>query len=343
MTGKPVLAITMGDPAGIGPEVIAKAFKGELVKERSRPVVIGDLRVMADAAGRWSGGLKPVAVASVGSLSPTAGTMPVIDLNNCDPKKLKIGVVDAYSGQAAYEAVVRATEMAIHRRVDAIVTAPLNKEAMHLAGHKFDGHTGLLAHLCSATAAPGAPRKPHFMVLASPKLKVIHLTTHIDLGTAVTRVTADRIVTCIEAGQEHMVQLGVDKPRIGVCGLNPHAGENRLFGGHDEDEIRPAVETARKKGIDARGPLSPDTAFRHAVEGRWDIIVAMYHDQGHIPMKLVAFEDGVNVTVGLPIIRTSVDHGTAFDIAGKGVADAANMVAAIDYAFRLATGSVSRG
>jgi 4-hydroxythreonine-4-phosphate dehydrogenase len=155
----------------------------------------------------------------------------------------------------------------------------------------------------------------------------------------VARVKADRVLACIRAGHGHLMQLGVSNPRLGVCGLNPHAGENRLFGDQDEDEIRPAIEAARREGIDAGGPLPPDTAFRHAFEGRWDILVAMYHDQGHIPMKLIAFEDGVNVTVGLPIIRTSVDHGTAFDIAGKGTASPANMVAAIDYAYLLATGA----
>jgi 4-hydroxythreonine-4-phosphate dehydrogenase len=255
----------------------------------------------------------------------------VIDLANCDPCTLVTGKVSAYAGQAAYEYVVRAAELALAREVDAIVTAPLNKEAMHLAGHRYDGHTGLLAHLCGV--------RSQFMVLGSPRLKVIHLSTHVDLAAAVTRVKTDRVLACIRAAHGHLVQLGVARPRVGVCGLNPHAGENRLFGDQDEDEIRPAIEAARREGIDAGGPLPPDTAFRHAFEGRWDILVAMYHDQGHIPMKLIAFEDGVNVTVGLPIIRTSVDHGTAFDIAGKGVANPANMVAAIDYACRMATGT----
>jgi 4-hydroxythreonine-4-phosphate dehydrogenase len=294
-------------------------------------VVVGDLRVMEAAATRWAPSFRAVAVQDPSeAASVSGGEMPVIDLGNCDPARLAVGRVDAYSGGAAYQYVVRAAEMALRREVDGIVTAPLNKEAMHLAGHKFDGHTGLLAHLCGV--------RSQYMVLGSPRLKVIHLSTHVDLATAVTRVTTDRIAACIRAGHAHMVQLGVERPRVGVCGLNPHAGENRLFGAQDEDEVRPAVEAARREGIDASGPLAPDTAFRQAYEGRWDIIVAMYHDQGHIPMKLVAFEDGVNVTVGLPIIRTSVDHGTAFDIAGKGLANAANMVAAIDYAYRLAVG-----
>ena len=335
MTAKPVLAITMGDPAGIGPEVIAKAWPDEAARGRSVPVVVGDVRVMRDAVRRWAPGYEAVAVSkAIAAVSSPERSVAVLDLANCDPAKFRPGNLGAYTGQAAYEYVVEAAGLALKHEVDAIVTAPLNKEAMHLAGHKFDGHTGLLAHLCGV--------KSQFMVLGSPKLKVIHLTTHIDLGTAVTRVKTDRIVACIRAGHQHMVQLGIERPRIGVCGLNPHAGENGLFGDHERDEIRPAVEAAKKEGIEAGGPLPPDTAFRHAYEGRWDILVAMYHDQGHIPMKLVAFEDGVNVTVGLPIIRTSVDHGTAFDIAGKGVASAANMTSAIDYAYRMATGSRQR-
>ncbi|MBI4305828.1 MAG: 4-hydroxythreonine-4-phosphate dehydrogenase PdxA [Chloroflexi bacterium] len=332
----PILAVTMGDPAGIGAEVIAKALPSEISRERSLPVVIGDLRVMSEAVRRWAAGWRAEAVESVVGLQSGPGDrIPVLDLGNCDPQKFEPGNVAAYTGQAAYEYVVRAASLALAKEADAMVTAPLNKEAMHLAGHKFDGHTGLLAELCGV--------KTQFMVLGSPRLKVIHLSTHVDLASAVFRVKKERVLECIRAGHRHVRQLGIPSPRIGVCGLNPHAGENRLFGNQDEDEVRPAVEAAIGEGIDARGPLPPDTAFRHAYEGKWDIVVALYHDQGHIPMKLIAFEDGVNVTVGLPIVRTSVDHGTAFDIAWKGVANPANMTAAIDYAYRLVTGAAEVG
>ncbi len=200
-----------------------------------------------------------------------------------------------------------------------------------MAGHDFDGHTGLLAHLCNVDT--------QYMILGSPKLRVIHLTTHLSLVDALKRVETDRIVKCTRAANEHAKQLGFANPRIAVCGVNPHSGDGGLFGVEEAEEIAPGIEILRAEGIDADGPVSPDSAYRVAYEGGYDIVVAMYHDQGHIPMKLVGFETGVNVTVGLPIIRTSVDHGTAFDIAWEGKADHTNMVAAIEYAYKLATGT----
>jgi 4-hydroxythreonine-4-phosphate dehydrogenase len=204
---------------------------------------------------------------------------------------------------------------------------------MVMAGHEFDGHTGLLAHLCNVDT--------QYMILGSPKLRVIHLTTHLSLVDALKLVKTDQIVKCTRAANDHAKQLGFEKPRIAVCGVNPHSGDGGLFGVEEAEEIAPAIEILRAEGIDADGPVSPDSAYRIAYEGGYDIVVAMYHDQGHIPMKLAAFESGVNITHGLPIIRTSVDHGTAFDIAWQGTASHKNMLAAIDYAYLLVTGSGS--
>ena len=330
MTSTPIIGITLGDPAGIGPEVTVKALPGRIERGDCRPIVLGDARVVRDAAARWLEGWSLRVIADPAEADPAQGRIDVLDLRNCDPARVAVGTVDAYTGQAAYDTVVRATEMALDGRIDAIVTAPLNKEAMQLAGHKFDGHTGLLGHLCGA--------KNYFMLLGSPRLRAIHVSTHLSLREAVQRVTRERVLAAIRAAHDHMRRLGIAAPRIGVCGLNPHAGEHGLFGVEDEEQIRPACDDAAAAGIDADGPLPADSAFRQAYAGRWDILVVMYHDQGHVPMKLIAFEDGVNVTVGLPIIRTSVEHGTAFDIAGQGVANPANMQAAIDYARRLAAG-----
>ncbi|PZC42677.1 MAG: 4-hydroxythreonine-4-phosphate dehydrogenase [Chloroflexi bacterium] len=329
MTSNPIIAITLGDPAGIGPEVIVKALPERIAQANSRPIVIGDARIVRDAAQRWLDGWTVRAIDDPAA-SPTNGVIHVLDMANCDPARVRVGTVDPYTGEAAYQAVVRAAELAIAGSIDAIVTAPLNKAAMHLAGHPFDGHTVLLGHLCGT--------RDYFMLLAAPRLRAIHVSTHISLAEAVQRVTRARVLATIHAAHGHLRQLGIDEPRIGVCGLNPHAGESRLFGDQDEDEIRPACDAAAAAGLHVAGPLPADAAFRHAYEGKWDILVVMYHDQGHVPMKLIAFDDGVNVTVGLPIIRTSVEHGTAFDIAGQGVASAVNMQAAIAYAHRLATG-----
>lgn len=371
----PRLAVTLGDPAGVGPEVVAKAVPEEIRNGRSVPIVVGDARLVEREVSRHAPGWRIQTIAdpshlddgrllSLPALSLSNGSkdppepvkgshgskdrperkpagqrddvaalldhrvIPVIHLPNADPDRVRVGEVDAYTGEAAYEYVVKATELAMAGQVDAIVTAPLNKEAVHLAGHKYDGHTGLLGHLT------GAAR--YFMVLGSERLKVIHVSTHVSLAEAVKRVEPERIQACIRAGHEHMRQLGYDQPRLAVCGLNPHAGENRLFGAEDEDVIRPAVTACAEEGILASGPLPADACIRQAYEGSFDMVVVMYHDQGHVPMKLIAFSDGVNVTVGLPIIRTSVDHGTAFDIAGKGLADPTNMRSALDYAYNLA-------
>ena len=326
----PVLLITLGDPAGVGPEVTVKGVVEEAARSRVIPVIVGDVRVVSSAAGKWAQGFSVKKVENPRLAKAGPKVINVLDIANCAPALFKIGEVAAYTGNAAYEYVVRAADLCLAGEADGIVTAPLNKKAMVMAGHEFDGHTGLLAHLCKVDT--------QYMVLGSPKLRVIHLTTHLSLVDALKRVKTDRIVKCTRAANEHAKQLGFENPRIAVCGVNPHSGDGGLFGVEEAEEIAPAIEILRAEGIDADGPVSPDSAYRIAYEGGYHIVVAMYHDQGHIPMKLVGFSDGVNVTVGLPIIRTSVDHGTAFDIAWQGEADHANMVAAIDYAYNLAAG-----
>lgn len=327
----PVLLVTLGDPAGVGPEVTVKAVVEEAANGRLIPVVVGDARVVEKAASKWSPDWAINSVDMPLDATTAPGTIDVLDIANCDPAKFEVGEIAAYTGNAAYEYVVRAAELCLAGDADGIVTAPLNKQAMVMAGHEYDGHTGLLAHLCGVDT--------QYMILGSPKLRVIHLTTHLPLVDALKRIKTDRIVKCGRAANEHAKQLGFTRPRIAVCGVNPHAGDGGLFGVEETEEIAPAIEILKTEGIDAAGPVSPDSAYRLAHEGAYDIVVAMYHDQGHIPMKLAAFSEGVNVTVGLPIIRTSVDHGTAFDIAWQGKADHANMLAAIDYAYQLATGS----
>jgi len=328
-----VLLVTLGDPAGVGPEVTVRGVAEELAKGRVTPVVVGDARVVRRAAEKWTPELNINAVESPRDAVADPNVINVLDIANCDPEDFEIGEIAAYTGNAAYEYVVRAAELCLTGEADGIVTAPLNKKAMVMAGHEFDGHTGLLAHLCNVDT--------QYMILGSSKLRVIHLTTHLSLVDALKQVKTDRIVKCTKAANDHAKQLGFASPRIAVCGVNPHSGDGGLFGVEEADEIAPAIEILRGEGIDADGPVSPDSAYRIAYEGGYDIVVAMYHDQGHIPMKLVGFSDGVNVTVGLPIIRTSVDHGTAFDIAWQGKADHANMTAAIDYAYQLTTGSRS--
>ena len=301
----PRIAVTMGDPAGIGPEIIVAALAHV---SDCRPVVIGD-----------SGRLKQAA--AILGVEPD---LEVVDLANV-PDDLPWGEVSAQAGEAAYRYVERAARMAMAGEVDAICTAPLNKAALRAAGHEFPGHTELLAHLT------GTPEVS--MMLSTPKVKVIHVTTHLGLLDAIERIEPGLVERTIRRGHE---ALG-GTPRIGVCAINPHAGEGGLFGrGEEEAKIAPAIAAARAAGIDARGPLPADTAFFLAGRGDFDLIVAMYHDQGHGPVKVLGIEAGVNITVGLPVIRTSVDHGTAFDIAGQGTADPRSMVEALRQAAEMA-------
>ena len=307
------LGITMGDPSGVGPEVTAKALDSLPAGERSRIVVVGDRGTLERGA-------------RVAGLGPPA--VPVVEVATPDADTIRDGRESSGGGHAAYGYVRRAVELACAGEIEVIVTAPLNKAALHLAGHRFDGHTELLQHL---TDAPSS-----IMLLASERLSTIHVSTHVSLADAVGRCRTARVLETIEAAHRHFRRLGSERPRVAVAGLNPHSGEGGLFGREDEEEIRPAVEAARSRGIDASGPWPGDSVFLRATRGEFDVVVAQYHDQGHIPTKLVAFESAVNVTLGLPIQRTSVDHGTAFDIAWQGRADHRNMLAAIAYANRLA-------
>ena len=325
----PVVAVTMGDGAGIGPEVIVPALLDDAVAGWCVPVVIGDAKRLTQAADILGITCDIVAVDTVGDARVAPGRINVIDLDLL-PADLPWGELSAVAGNAAYEYIRVASELAVRGEVQAICTAPLNKEALHAAGHIYPGHTELLAHLTGTEEVS--------MMLSSPKLKVIHVTTHIGLLDAVAKIEPGLVERTVRRGHDALVRSGNPHPKIGLCGINPHAGENGLFGyGEEDQKIVPAVEALVADGIDAHGPLPADTAFFLAGRGDYDLIVAMYHDQGHGPVKVLGIEAGVNITVGLPVIRTSVDHGTAFDIAGKGIAEAGSMVEALRQAAELAT------
>ncbi|MFJ6739452.1 4-hydroxythreonine-4-phosphate dehydrogenase PdxA [Streptomyces sp. NPDC091279] len=325
----PLIALTMGDGAGVGPEVAVAALLDDAVLARCRPVVIGDARRLRAAARVLGLECEVVAVGHPRDAAFTPGRVHVVDLGLL-PADLPWGELSPVAGHAAYAYVERAAELAVAGEVDAICTAPLNKEALHAAGHLYPGHTELLAHLTGTEEVS--------MMLSTEKVKVIHVTTHIGLIDAVRRIEPGLVERTVRRGHEAMVRAGTPRPVIGVCGINPHAGENGLFGyGEEEEKIVPALEKLRAEGVDARGPLPADTAFFLASRGDYDLIVAMYHDQGHGPVKVLGIEAGVNLTVGLPVIRTSVDHGTAFDIAGTGTVQAGSMVEALRRAAEMAT------
>jgi 4-hydroxythreonine-4-phosphate dehydrogenase len=325
---RPLLAITLGDPAGVGPEIIVKALRRTADVAAWRCLVIGDCR-MIDRAIRWVDGdapaLETVAAPDQGRYAP--GTLTVLDLHNADPDEIAPGRISAAAGRAAVEAVFRACDLAMAGAVDAIVTAPLNKEAMHLAGFVYPGHTELLAEQTRAGRVS--------MLLVGEQLRVVHVSTHVSLQEAIRRVQPERVREVIGLADASCRALGIAHPRIAVAGLNPHAGESGLFGDEEARFVVPAIAAARAAGLDVSDPMPPDTVFLRAVKGEYDIVVAMYHDQGHIPMKLLAFDSGVNVSIGLPIIRTSVDHGTAFDIAGTGKARETSLIAALRVAAQM--------
>ncbi|GAB2957917.1 hypothetical protein GCM10023080_016940 [Streptomyces pseudoechinosporeus] len=328
----PLIAVTMGDGAGIGPEVIVPALLHPDTLARCRPVVIGDAGRLRQAAAILGVDCDIVSVTGPGEAEFPPGRVNVVDLDLL-PADLPWGELSALAGEAAYQYVRVAADLALKGAVHGICTAPLNKEALHSAGHVYPGHTELLAHLTGVDEVS--------MMLSTPRVKVIHVTTHIGLIDAVRRIEPGLVERTVRRGHDAMVRAGVAKPVIGVCGINPHAGENGLFGyGEEEEKIVPALDVLRADGIDARGPLPADTAFFLAGRGDYDLIVAMYHDQGHGPVKVLGIEAGVNLTVGLPVIRTSVDHGTAFDIAGKGVAEAGSMVEAVRQAAEMSSVAV---
>ena len=325
----PVIGITMGDATGIGPEVIVKSLAHESVYAQCRPLVIGDARRLEQAAKLVKSTLKVRAIASPDEARFELGTIDCIDLGLI-PEDLPFGKLSAVAGDAAFRYIERAVQLTQQDKIDAICTAPLNKEALHAGGHKFPGHTEMLAHLT------GTPEVS--MMLVAPKLRVIHVTTHIGLMDAIRKIEPGLVQRTIDRGNATLKRAGIAAPRIGVCGINPHAGENGLFGhGEEEQKIIPAVEALRAQGLDVEGPLPADTLFYRAGRGDFDLVVAMYHDQGHGPVKVLGLEAGVNITVGLPVIRTSVDHGTAFDIAGKGIADERSLLEALRQGAELAT------
>jgi 4-hydroxythreonine-4-phosphate dehydrogenase len=309
----PHIVLTMGDPAGVGAEIVLRALADPELAPLARWAVAGDARIL-ELASRATGialnNARLLDVPALGALDDFA-----------------FGRLQASCGRAAVEYVRAATEMCLRGEADAMVTAPINKEAVALSGRPFTGHTEYIAELCG-----GAESR---MLLASERMAVVHVSTHTSLRKA-CELDQGRIERTIELGYEAMRRLGFDEPRIAVCGLNPHAGEHGLFGAEDQAAVAPAIEAARAKGIAATGPHAADTVFLQAWRGAYDLVVAMYHDQGHIPMKLMDFEGTVNVTLGIPIIRTSVDHGTAFDIAGKGLADPRSMKQAMRLAAKMA-------
>lgn len=318
------IAITMGDPAGIGPEIICRALDAMAPTDRERTLLVGDPAIYRRAA-RMLG--MDLAFAPLDAPEAGEGSVAVAVVEPPAGEAMPDGRISPAAGDMAFRCVKLAVELVQSGRAGVIVTAPLNKAALHAAGHYYDGHTGMLAAL---TEAPSS-----FMLLASETLSTLHVSTHVSLREAIERVTAERIIATVEAGQAHLMSLGMAEPRIAVAGLNPHCGEGGIFGDEDSRHIAPAVEALQARGFRVSGPISADTVFYRASRGEFDLVVAQYHDQGHIPVKLIAFDTTVNVSLGLPIRRTSVDHGTAFDIAWQGRADATNLGSAIAYAHRL--------
>ncbi|MXQ53462.1 4-hydroxythreonine-4-phosphate dehydrogenase PdxA [Shimazuella alba] len=328
MNQLPIIGITMGDPAGVGPEIIIKSLADGEIYHKCRPIVIGDAKIIARAQQFTHTDMEIVSIKEISDAAFVSGKIYCLDMDLV-AADLPIGQVSAEAGHAAFEFVKKAVDLAKDGQIDAICTAPLNKEAMHLGGHIYPGHTEILADLTDTT--------DFSMMLSAPNLKVIHVTTHIGIIDAINSIHPTRVYNVIKMADETLKKAGIDAPRIAVCGINPHAGENGLFGyGEETEKVIPGVEKAQAEGIDVVGPLPADTLFFRTVRGDFDIVVAMYHDQGHGPVKVLGLDAGVNITVGLPIIRTSVDHGTAFDIAGKGIADEKSLQEAIRQAIELA-------
>ena len=342
---RPVLGITMGDPCGIGPEITAKALAKEEIYECCRPLVVGSAKVLENAIRIVGKNLKVNAVSEPSEARFEYGTIDIIDQDIVDMDALTFGKVSVQGGRAAFKAVEKVIQLAMDKKIDATITGPLNKEAMNLAGYHYSGHTEIYADLTNT--------KDYCMMLADGNLRVVHTTTHVSLKEACSRCTEERVYKVIRLANDVCIRLGIEKPRVAVAGLNPHAGENGLFGREEIEEITPAVERAKQEGILADGPIAPDTVFSKAIGGQYDIVVAQYHDQGHIPLKVTGFVydenlkrwnsvQGVNITLGLPIIRVSVDHGTAFGKAGNGTASADSLENAIDYGARMAVARLKK-
>ena len=337
---KPIIGITMGDPAGIGPEICAHLFEDTTLYENSNCFVVGDASCIQHAIDKITKScLKVNPLTCVKDAKFTPGCIDVYDLANVDMSKLRLGQVSKNAGNAAFEYVKKVIDLALSKEVDATVTAPINKEALNEAGHHFSGHTEIYAHYTNT--------KKYAMMLVHDKLRVIHVSTHVSLRQACDMVKKERVEQVISLADEVLRQMGINEPLIAVAGLNPHAGENGMFGKEELEEIQPAVESSNNTGMKVIGPIPPDTVFSKAAGGLYDVVIAMYHDQGHIPIKMAGFKygnkntsqiSGINITLGLPIIRVSVDHGTAFDIAGKNIASPNSLRESVDYAIRLVKG-----
>ncbi len=325
---KPRLAITMGDVNGIGPEILAKALARDEIWDLCSPVVIGCADVLAEACKYADGCPEPHPVFGTEELHVDGSFVPVID-GGFAPPELRPGTLDAQAGKCSAEWLKIAVRMAVNKEVDGLVTCPINKEGIHKAGYNYAGHTDLIAEMTGS--------RDYRMCLFTESMRIVHITSHLSLSDAVAHVKVDRIAKSIRIGNDALVRLGLPRRRIAVAGLNPHSGEAGAFGREEIEEIAPAIESCRNEGIDCSGPYPPDTVFLRMKEGEFDMVVSMYHDQGHIALKLIAIDEGVNVTLGIPIVRTSVDHGTAYEIAGKGVAREDSLCAAINLAAQLAT------
>ncbi|OGU15835.1 MAG: 4-hydroxythreonine-4-phosphate dehydrogenase PdxA [Geobacteraceae bacterium GWC2_53_11] len=330
MALKPIIAITMGDPCGIGPEIIGKALHSKEIENLCIPLVIGDRRALERglAVDNSPQTIHEIATPEAARTVPE-GSIPLLALSHLSETDISYGAPTAATGDAVFRYICHAAQLCRDSRVDAMTTAPISKEAMHRAGHDYPGHTELLAELCGTD---------HFvMMLAGDLLRVSLVTIHEALSDVPALITPEQVLKTIRITAEGVARLtGIDSPKLAVLALNPHCGEGGKFGTQDRDIIEPAVKTARLEGINAEGPLSADTLFHFALQGRYDGIVAMYHDQGLIPFKMLHFDDGVNVTLGLPIIRTSVDHGTAYNLAGTGKASEKSLLAAIRMAVKMA-------
>lgn len=344
---KSLIGITMGDPASIGPEISVMALTDPQVTASCRPIIIGDAAVMEDAVSVVCPGKAQIrAIRSVSEAEFSDGIINVLDMGLVDMSRLKYGEVSAMCGEAAFRYVEKVISLALAGEIDATVTNALNKAAINLAGHNFAGHTEIYAHYTGTDK--------YTMMLAHENLRVVHVSTHVSLREACDRVKKDRVLSVIRIADRACRQLGIEKPRVAVAGLNPHSGEGGLFGREEIDEIIPAVEAAGAEGICVDGPVPPDTVFSKARGGWYDIVVAMYHDQGHIPLKVTGFVydpesarwqsvAGVNITLGLPVIRASVDHGTAFGHAHMGLANPVSLKNAIAYAVALAEHRTAEG
>lgn len=327
---RPVLVITMGDASGIGPEVIVKALLESTIPAICRPLVIGDGGIMQETMKMLDASLALNRVTEVGEVQGKHGIIDLLDLDNLYRKEFTVGKVCRVCGRAAMEYIEKAAGLVMQDKSAAMVTAPINKEATLQAGYGDVGHLEFLARITGS--------KEYATMLVSGKLRVVHLTTHYSLKEACNLVTRERVLARLKLTHDSFQRWGVSNPRLGVAAMNPHGGEGGLFGREEIEQIIPAVEAANKLGIDARGPFPADSVFTRALEGEFDAVLAMYHDQGHIAVKVHGFEKSISIALGLPFIRTSVDHGTAFDIAGKGIADAQSMVEAIQAAVNLSKG-----